>query len=70
MDPIFDCLSDIKPGKEAWRIRVRVVRLWKVPGFLNPGQTNSLEMVLVDEKVCVFYGFIRSLFFCMLFAFF
>lgn len=59
MDPIFDCLSDIKPGKEAWRIRVRVVRLWKVPGFLNPGQTNSLEMVLVDEKGVKIHASVR-----------
>jgi hypothetical protein len=30
---------------------VRVVRIWNVPSFLNPEQPNSIEMVLVDDKV-------------------
>jgi hypothetical protein len=25
--------------------------MWKAPGFLNPSETNSLEMVLIDAKV-------------------
>jgi hypothetical protein len=29
----------------------RIVRMWKAPAFLNPSETNSLEMVLVDSKV-------------------
>ncbi|KAK2362001.1 hypothetical protein QL285_087099 [Trifolium repens] len=39
------------PDKEDARIRVRVVRLWKVPAFLNPSESSSLEMMLVEEKV-------------------
>ncbi|PNX61917.1 hypothetical protein L195_g052703, partial [Trifolium pratense] len=27
-----------------------MLRLWKVPAFLNPIESNSLEMVLGDEK--------------------
>ncbi|KAK2435390.1 replication protein A 70 kDa DNA-binding subunit [Trifolium repens] len=41
---------DILPGKEDSSIRVRVVRVWKAPGFLNPSETNSLELVLIDAK--------------------
>jgi hypothetical protein len=48
-----DDLADILPGKENVRIRVRIVRLWKVPSFVNPSQSISLEMVLVDEKVII-----------------
>jgi hypothetical protein len=44
-------LADILPGKENVQIRVRIVRLWKVPFFVNPSESISLEMVLVDEKV-------------------
>jgi hypothetical protein len=47
----FDDVVDILPGKEDFRIRVRVVHLWKVPAFLNPSESSSLEMVLVVEKV-------------------
>jgi hypothetical protein len=45
----------ILPGKENVCIKVRVLRLWKVPAFLNPSDSSSLEMVLVDEKVSIFY---------------
>jgi hypothetical protein len=34
---------------------VRVLRLWKVPAFLNPTETSSIEMVLVDKKVTVIF---------------
>jgi hypothetical protein len=47
----FDDVADILPGKEDARIRVKVVRLWKVLAFLNPSKSSSLEMMLVDEKV-------------------
>ncbi|WJX13181.1 hypothetical protein P8452_03602 [Trifolium repens] len=45
-----DDLADILAGKENVRIRVQIVRLWKVPSFVNPSDSISLEMVLVDEK--------------------
>jgi hypothetical protein len=44
-------VADILPGKEDSSIKVRVVRMWKAPGFLNPSETNSLELVLIDAKV-------------------
>ncbi|MCH82797.1 replication factor A protein, partial [Trifolium medium] len=50
MDPTFDMLCDVLPGRETWRVKVRVIRVWKVPNFLNHDQTNSVEMVLIDEK--------------------
>ncbi|WJX95496.1 hypothetical protein P8452_76809 [Trifolium repens] len=43
-------VSDILPGKENASIKVRIVRMWKAPAFLNPSETNSLEMVLIDSK--------------------
>jgi hypothetical protein len=51
MSSSFDSVRDIKSEKENWRIKVRVVRIWNVPSFLNPEQPNSIEMVLVDDKV-------------------
>jgi hypothetical protein len=47
----FDSIAEILPDKETVRIQVRVLKLWKVPAFLNPAETRSIEMVLVDEKV-------------------
>lgn len=51
MDAVFDRVCNIAPGREAWRIKVRVLRIWAVPNFINPERTNSLEMVLLDEFV-------------------
>jgi hypothetical protein len=48
----FDSLSDIVPGRDAWRVKVRIVRMWPVFGFLKPDVINSMEMVLMDENVC------------------
>ncbi|KAK2391764.1 replication factor A protein [Trifolium repens] len=46
----FDAIADIHLGGENIRINVRVLRLWKVPTFLNPSENGSIEMVLVDDK--------------------
>jgi len=51
MENSFDLLSAVLPGREGWRFKVRVLRMWEVPSFLNPEQPNSIEMVLIDEKV-------------------
>ncbi|GAU19045.1 hypothetical protein TSUD_193820 [Trifolium subterraneum] len=51
MESSFDLVLEVQPGREAWRIKVRVLRIWEVPSFLNPTQANSVEMVLIDEKI-------------------
>jgi hypothetical protein len=53
MDPSFDLVSDVLLGREVWRIKVRIIMIWEVPTFLNQDQTNSFEMVLIDEEVCL-----------------
>jgi hypothetical protein len=47
----FDDVAEIVPNQGSTRIKVRVLRLWKIPSFLNPFEISSIEMVLVDEKV-------------------
>ena len=47
----YDCLDDVTPAKETWRIKARIIRLWKVPVYNCNDQTNSIEVVLQDEKV-------------------
>ena len=34
-----------------WRIKVRIIRLWEVPGYVNPIEINKVEMVVMDERV-------------------
>ncbi|MCI40029.1 replication factor A protein, partial [Trifolium medium] len=50
MDSQFDLLCDVLPGRDSWRFKVRVIRLWPVYAFRKPDEINSLEMVLSDEK--------------------
>lgn len=60
MEKSFDCLADIVPGCENWRIQVRVLRMWEVPAFLKPDETNSLEMVLIDHKGAKLHATVRK----------
>jgi len=53
-DSNFNLLFDVAPVRESWKFIVRVVRLWEVSVFLHPEQVNSVEMVLIDEKVGIF----------------
>jgi hypothetical protein len=55
VDSKFDDVTDILPDKENVSIKVRVIRLWKVPAFLNPCESSSLELVLIVEKVSDLY---------------
>ncbi|KAK2402471.1 replication protein A 70 kDa DNA-binding subunit C [Trifolium repens] len=47
----FNDIADKLPGREDVCIDVRILRLWKLPAFLNPTEASSIEMVLVDKKV-------------------
>jgi hypothetical protein len=51
----FDDVADLLPGNENVNIRVKVLRLWRVPAFFNHSETNSVEIVLIDDKVCLMY---------------
>ncbi|MCH80683.1 replication factor A protein, partial [Trifolium medium] len=59
MDKAFDTLGSVSTGKESWRIKVRVLRLWSVYSFMKPDQVNSLEMVLIDEKGVKIHASVR-----------
>jgi hypothetical protein len=47
----FDDVAETVPNQGSVRIKVRVIRLWKIPSFLNPSEISSIEMVLIDDKV-------------------
>ncbi|KAL2941879.1 Replication protein A 70 kDa DNA-binding subunit, partial [Bienertia sinuspersici] len=50
MSQSFNMINDLTPINENWRIKVRIIRLWKVPNYNNPNVVDSIELVLVDEK--------------------
>ncbi|KAK2368121.1 replication protein A 70 kDa DNA-binding subunit [Trifolium repens] len=59
----FDDVAEIVPNQGSTRIKVRVLRLWKIPSFLNPFEISSIEMVLVDEKGAKIHASIRKQFY-------
>ncbi|KAK2374547.1 eukaryotic translation initiation factor 4E-1 [Trifolium repens] len=62
----FDDVAEIVPNQGSTRIKVRVLRLWKIPSFLNPSEISSIEMVLIDEKGLEFLQFAFRWFNCLL----
>ncbi|CAJ2645071.1 uncharacterized protein LOC123905276 [Trifolium pratense] len=59
MNTPFDLVGSVSPGRDSWRFKVRVVRLWSVSAFLYLDQVNSIEMVLIDEKGAKIHATIR-----------
>ncbi|XP_028766522.1 replication protein A 70 kDa DNA-binding subunit A-like [Neltuma alba] len=49
MAPAFDSVRAINPCRQNWKIKVRVVRLWTMPGCYSHEEISSLEMILRDE---------------------
>ncbi|KAL1317660.1 replication protein A 70 kDa DNA-binding subunit C-like [Arachis hypogaea] len=49
MPPPIDMISKMHPPREAWRLKVRVLRLWVVPSFGNHEVPNSMDMIFLDE---------------------
>ncbi|GJR46244.1 nucleic acid-binding, OB-fold, replication protein A, OB domain protein [Tanacetum coccineum] len=60
MDSNLTKLSELTPFRDDWKIKVRVIRLWKLPDFKNPLVTYSLEMVLMDEEGCKIHASVRK----------
>ncbi|KAG7537000.1 Nucleic acid-binding OB-fold [Arabidopsis suecica] len=43
----FNSVSDLKPFKNMWKIKVKIIRLWKSYSAKNG---ESIEMILIDDK--------------------
>lgn len=37
--------------KEIWKIKVRVVRMWRFQNGDKPGDVGGVDLILLDEKV-------------------
>ncbi|GJU83022.1 nucleic acid-binding, OB-fold, replication protein A, OB domain protein [Tanacetum coccineum] len=43
-------LTELTPFKDDWHIKVRIVKLWKLPSYKNPMETFRIELILLDEE--------------------
>ncbi|XP_057418071.1 uncharacterized protein LOC130712255 [Lotus japonicus] len=50
MKAVFNDVSELRSGKEQWKIMVKVIRIWYSKGFASSKLPLSLEMVLMDSK--------------------
>ena len=51
MAEIFDNIIELNPAKTSWKIKVKIIRLWRLHSC---GNIESIEMVLVDSNVSCF----------------
>ena len=51
----YDLVRDVNVGSQQkiWKLKVRVIRLWIVPNFIDRTKKTLLEMVVIDEQVIV-----------------
>ncbi|KAJ1384830.1 Nucleic acid-binding, OB-fold [Sesbania bispinosa] len=50
MASVFYVVKNISPGKQTWRLKVRVERVWEMFPLDEPAKPFSVEMVLMDSK--------------------
>jgi len=52
MDALYHCLNDVSPLNREVRLKVTIVRIWKLHLYDDDKQIiSSLEMVLADQQV-------------------
>ncbi|XP_019236942.1 PREDICTED: uncharacterized protein LOC109217173 [Nicotiana attenuata] len=50
MAPNYNYISEIAMSKMSWNLKVRVVRLWHIPNRKKSENSNSIELIIQDEK--------------------
>jgi len=61
MAPIVTPVYAIVAGKISIKLHVRVINVWTVSEFHNPAEDSSIHMLLLDEKVCLFFDFLEQI---------
>ena len=51
MAKFFDKVMDLSPAKTTWKIKVKIIRLWRQ---YSTGDIDSIEMVLINSNVSCF----------------
>ncbi|KAJ1411026.1 hypothetical protein SESBI_21561 [Sesbania bispinosa] len=46
----YDLIKSLYPGRQNWRLKVRVVRVWDMSPVDQPSQPFAIEMVLIDSE--------------------
>jgi hypothetical protein len=51
----FDPIDSITINNKyrVWRFKIRIIRMWRMPNFKDRDQVDLIDMVFMDEKVCI-----------------
>ncbi|XLR51378.1 hypothetical protein HN51_002115 [Arachis hypogaea] len=61
MDQNFDSVKDLSLNSEKnWCIKVRILRMWKVPAYEKSYSQPSIELVVIDKDGTRIHCFIRA----------
>ncbi|XP_015932486.1 replication protein A 70 kDa DNA-binding subunit B-like [Arachis duranensis] len=61
MDQKFDSVKDLSLiSKKNWCIKVKILRMWKVPSYEKSYSQPSMELVVIDKDGTQIHFFIRS----------
>uniref|UniRef100_A0A453C8P0 Replication protein A 70 kDa DNA-binding subunit B/D first OB fold domain-containing protein n=1 Tax=Aegilops tauschii subsp. strangulata TaxID=200361 RepID=A0A453C8P0_AEGTS len=55
----YDMLDAINNGKDSWKVKVRVIRLWDAIN-LNNNELISLDMILLDEHGTMIHAKLKA----------
>lgn len=59
----MNSIKSLRPGREAWRIRARVIRKWEMAPTSEPSKPYALQLVLIDSEVISLFA-IKLMMFC------
>ncbi|KAJ1393804.1 hypothetical protein SESBI_34688 [Sesbania bispinosa] len=50
MEGLYDLIKDVYQGRQNWRLKARIVRLWELCPMEQPGSPFAIEMVVIDAQ--------------------
>ncbi|KAJ1376352.1 hypothetical protein SESBI_50028 [Sesbania bispinosa] len=60
MAGMYDLVKDVFPGKQTWRLKVRIVRIWEMCPIDHPANPFAIEMVMMDAEGAKIQATIRK----------
>ncbi|XP_057421320.1 uncharacterized protein LOC130715258 [Lotus japonicus] len=48
----MNSIRSLCPGRQAWKIRARVIRKWEMSPAAEPSKPYALQLVLIDSEGC------------------
>ncbi|KAJ1426402.1 Nucleic acid-binding, OB-fold [Sesbania bispinosa] len=50
MAGVYDLIKEVYPGRQNWRLKARIIRLWEMCPMEQPGNPFAIKMVMIDAR--------------------